>query len=470
MMLARAINFLRRMRDRQMVRPWALAGPIIVLMICLPMLRPLRQPSEMAEHELLYYATTRALVEHRTQALAPDDVVRSAPLIEVDGSLYSAQPPVMAMLLAGPYWVMHRWGVTFEHPVVVPYVLTLLATTFPVALAAGLIYRMGRMFELRRPWRTGLGLACVLGSGLISYAVVLNPHAPAAVLILGSAGCLIHVAFAKRLRRTGGWLALSGLCAALAAALDPAAAVLAVLFIPVVIAIPFTISLRIAGVLLFLVGMVPPIVLHCVMTVPITGDILPGSFHPELAAVNRIDQPIAWEVPLVFDDEEPLSRSMWLVLGRYINRLLIGTIGDHGIFSHFPVLILGVIGVAAVMHRHWPGVAKVLAAATIVGSCTIVLIYSFSHLPWREAMFASRWFVVFLPLLFFWAGAWLRRTHSTASWSVAGLLLLFSTVVSLIGATNPYPRGGFNHYTAIGALRNLVHTPPDTARLRFATR
>src|SRR4051794_28598547 len=53
---------LRRYADRPMVRPLALAGPILVLVIALPMLRPLRHPSEMSNDENLRLATIRALV------------------------------------------------------------------------------------------------------------------------------------------------------------------------------------------------------------------------------------------------------------------------------------------------------------------------------------------------------------------------------------------------------------------------
>jgi uncharacterized membrane protein YoaK (UPF0700 family) len=70
-------------------------------------------------------------------------------------------------------------------------------------------------------------------------------------------------------------------------------------------------------------------------------------------------------------------------------------------------------------------------------------------------MFATRWFVLFLPLLLFWCGAWLRRPHRRTSWAMAGVLLAFSSAVSLIGATGALPRDGFDRYTALGAAENL---------------
>src|SRR5688500_4595599 len=204
-----------------MVRPLALAGPIAVLLVALPLLRPLRHPSEVSNDEMLRLATIRALVQHGTLAVRhtlPERYDHGT--VRRGEHLYSEQPPMMALLLAPPAWVMARAGLALEGNFV-PYMLTLLGTTLPVAVASGLIYRMGRLFELKRPWRVGLAIAVVFGSGLISYAVVLNPHAPAAALVLAAASALIYVAVAQRAGRRWFWLVLAGLCAALAATLEP---------------------------------------------------------------------------------------------------------------------------------------------------------------------------------------------------------------------------------------------------------
>jgi hypothetical protein len=80
-------------------------------------------------------------------------------------------------------------------------------------------------------------------------------------------------------------------------------------------------------------------------------------------------------------------------------------------------------------------------------------------MDWREPMFAARWAVLVAPLLLFWTGAWLRKSHRVQSWSVAGVLALFSICVSVLGATDPFPRGGYDGYTALAALRTLTHGP-----------
>ena len=475
-------HWLRWYGNRRHVRPWALSVPVIVLLIALPLLRPLRHPGldSMSDDELARLATVQALVEQDT--LAIDDSPfsrRTLAKVERNGRWYSSQPPVMAVLLSGPYRVMRHLGYTFDtSPDWVMFILTLLGTTLPVAAAGGLAYRMGRLFELRRPWRAALALAVVMGSGLVSYATVLNAHAPAAALVLGSAGCLVHVAITNRRMHGSVWLAASGGCAALAAALEPAAVVFVLLFGAVVLALRWTVFQRFAGLAVYLAGAAVPLLLHVSLVERTTGNFWPGSglgTHATAAATAPATAPV-YPTPLRdrvvsglsfpagttademdFDADERAPQSAWQALGAGLGRVASAFFGRHGVLSHFPVVLLGILGVTMVMHRHWPSTTKVLATATLVGGLAMILLYAFRALDWAQAMFGTRWFVAFLPLTVFWTGVWLRRRHRPASWALAGVLLAFSVAVSLLGATGPLPRDGFHTYTAAGAARNLAH-------------
>ena len=468
---------IRQYLTKPHVRPWALSSPILVLLICLPLLRPLRHPDprDVSTDETARLATVQALVEHGT--LAIDDTLKRPPgqtIRGFDGKRYSDQPPVMAVLLSGSYWAMHRQGLTLdENPILVPYLLTIIAVTLPVAGAAGLVYRMGRLFELKRPIRAGLGAAVVLASGLVSYGVVLNAHAPAAVLVMCASACFVHLAISKK-PASSVWLIVAGLCAALAATLEPAAAIFAVLLAVVPLTMRWLPSRRVGGVLLYAIGMTPPLLLHVALTVPITGDVLPGMFHPELAETTCTP----YRAPLVSaegaldaldaaeGDEiaQPGPESSWW--SRFfgdVARVLGALVGAHGLFSHFPVLILGILGVGAIMHRHWPTATKVLAAATVAGAAVVVITFATATPAHTGSMFAARWFVVFVPMLLFWSGAWVRRSHHPVAWIGAALLLMFSVTVSLLGATNPFPRDGYDRYTAGQALQKLLR-PTATVR------
>ena len=442
---------LRRYAGRRHVRPWALCAPILVLIISIPMLRALRVSdySQISDDEQSRLATVQAIVEHRTLAIEGTDfrdtrskiVAASEKNERFPAHFYSKQPPMQAVLMSGPYWILRRFGLTLtREPSLVTFWLTLICVTIPVSIAAGLVYRMSKIFELKRPLRAALALVAVIGSGLISYSTVLNAHAPAAVFLLASASCLVHVILHNRPRRSAAWLGLAGLFASLAAAIDPPAIVFLVLFIAVIVSMRWTIPPRAIGIALYVIGASIPISIHTRLNKPITGDIYPGIFHPELAKAPQIPefpqfsqslvatpptalnqqtslttqnlQNRAAPTPVVSaspapseDDEETLTA--WSSFLHGIGRVFSAFVGWHGDFSHFPIVLLGIIGVSLIMHRHWPAATKMLAGATLGGALAIILIYAICRTTTRDAMFATRWFVVFLPLTIFWAGAWL---------------------------------------------------------------
>lgn len=453
-----------RPRNKRLVRPWALLAPVVVLLVTLPLLRPLRHPDprRVSDDETARLATVQAIVEHGTLAIEETEFNTTRTAVWRGHSLYADQPPMMAALLSPSYWVMNRLGLTFaNHGLLVTYLLTLLGVTLPVAGAAGLVYRMGRLFELKRPWRAGLALAVVFGSGLISYATVLNPHAPAAALVLSSAACFIHVTITNRRVHSSVWLLLAGLCAALAATIDPAALVFLALFPLIVLALRWPVPHRVAGLLIYLAGIAPPLLLHAELTGSLTGGW--GFYLAESESPSAVPVADVWDV-----EEEPAPPQGFVAaalvgMGQFAEALT----GPHGALSHFPVILVGILGVTMIMHRHWPATTKWLAVVSLAGGLAVILAYGVWRLDRADPMFAARWYVVFLPLVLFWAGAWLRRRHRPASWAVAGVLLTFSIAVSLLGATGPMPRGGFGargdgsaRYTAAGAARHLVHPPP----------
>lgn len=474
----RLLNHLRNYASRRHVRPWALSVPVVVLLISLPLLRPLRQPDlrRVSHDELARLATVQALVEHGTLAIEDTAFSETKAKVRRGEHLYADQPPTMAVLLAGSYWALHRTGHTFATDGSwVMYLLTVLGTTLPVAGAAGLVYRMGRLFELHRPWRAGLALAVVLGSGLLSYATVLNAHAPAAALVLASAACLVHVTITTDRAHGSVWLIGSGLCAGFAAAFEPAAVAFVLLLAAVVLTLRWTPVQRVGGLLVYLLGAAVPLVLHVSLVQRTTGNVWQGSGlgREQVVAVKPEDERqrvgvvgVSVALPAYGDEEErEAPPSLWVSLWGGTRRLLEAFFGIHGVFSHFPVVVLGVVGVSMVMHRHWPATTKVLASATLAGGLLIVVLYAFRAVDWSQAMFGTRWFVVFLPLTVFWSGAWLRRRHRPLSWALASMLLAFSAVVTLLGATGPLPRGGFNAYTAAGAARNLLKATGQVDRL-----
>ncbi len=458
--MGRLLNYFRSLPDRQMVRPWALAVPVLVLIVACPLLRPVlhAHPSQISRDEVTRLATIQAIVEHGTLDLeaagtraGPYGIARA----ETDGI---RQPPMLAVLLSPTYWLMHRTGTTMENnAAAVAYVLTLLGVTIPVSIAGGLIYRMGRFFELQRKWRTLLAFVVVFGTGLISYATVLNAHAPAAVLVLAGCAAIIHAAMTSRTRVVWLFVALAGLSLALAATIDPPAIIFLPLLIFVVLAFRWPMRFRLLGLGCYAVGAAIPLLAHVLITGTVVDYFLPAELRGEEAVVPSVPVMTLEETLAVAvgDDEAPLLS----VLRDGLANLLGALLGSHGILSHFPVLVVGLLGIAAVMHRHWSLATKVFATATAAAALVIVIGCVIWLVDWSDAMFAVRWFIVFTPLLAFWAGAWMRRGHRPATWALVGVLAAFSVVVSLIGATYPLPSQGYHGYTAVSAFRAITSKP-----------
>ncbi len=457
-MLKTLAQWYRGQPDQPYVRPWGLAAPILVLLVCIPLLRPLRHPelTLMSDNELARLATVQALVEHQTLAIDHTSF-RPTPAMTTRShtgshATYSKQAPVLSVLLAGPYWALHRLGITFDKNfAIATFLLTLVGATLPVAMAAGLIYRLGRLFELYRPWRTLLAFAAVFGSGLVSYATVLNTHAPAAALILATCGCLFHAGMARKRSQSHSWLLLAGLVAGLAAVIDFSAFVFLFMLAFVILAMRWPVSSRVGGVAWYMLGSLPALALHTVLMLPITGDLRPGFLHPELLNAP----PAATQLlPFRADDDEEDDGPSWL--GQAINRTVDGLVGAHGLLPHFPVLVIGLTGIWTVLHRNWPVATKTMAAATIAGGAIIVAAQVILAPRWEQPMFAARWFIPFLPLTVFWSGVWLRNRWHPAVWATAITLLAFSVIVTIIGATNPFVQPREGEFTAYAVVRQWV--------------
>src|SRR6185503_12129431 len=206
--------------------------------------------------------------------------------------------------------------------------------------------------------------------------------------------------------------------AGLAAAIEPSALIFVILLAAVIPAMRWRWTLRVGGVFMYLIGLTPPLLLHAVLTVPVTGDLLPITWHSEFH--NRVDLRSLPSAGL--DDDE---RGIFATALEGAGRVVRGTLGEHGLLSHFPILVLGIAGIFAVMHRHWPATTKMLAAGTGIGAIIILCGYCLLTRGGPGTMFAARWFVVFAPLLAFWGGAWMRRSHHPVTWTVAGVGLLF---------------------------------------------
>ncbi len=174
------------------------------------------------------WLTVRALVERGTFAI--EDLVTEPGWDTIDAvvhpdaagrmHLYSSKPPLLSVLCAGPYWVLHRltgWTLG-DHPFEMGRMLLIVFGLVPFSLMLCLTLRcidaVGTS-DWGRLWAAAL-VAC--GTFLTTFAVVLNNHLPAAAAAAASLWSLIVIRC--RGERSGWWFAVAGLTAALVAAFE----------------------------------------------------------------------------------------------------------------------------------------------------------------------------------------------------------------------------------------------------------
>ena len=372
--------------------------------------------------------TIQALGEHGTLALGEDastdrdtpDFLWQGDKVSIEGRFYSHQPPMLALIGAPLYAVLHH-GLGLD--AFDPWTYRLL-TWFLVGLPTTLgLWALAHLVVATRcgtRWATALVLLAGFGTLLLPYATVLNQHGAAAGWTM-----LALLALAR------GKDARAGFLLALAATIDLSAAFcgLAGLFA----------TWRRGGlhtVIPFVLGAAPPLSLHAGLNLALVGDLLPLGVHTELF-------------------EYPLSPFMIMSLTGGERADLAGTqavyvwralFGQSGLFSHHPWLLLAALcGVLLAVRRtrtHLPpGILPAVAIATL----GIAGYYLTQSRNFGGSAFGMRWFTVFAPLFALWPAAWIgargadARPGSNAA-LVAITLGLWSVGAALLGTANPWAK------------------------------
>ncbi len=329
-----------------------------------------RQRPFLSANDRSRMATVRALVEHGTYAI--DEVIEERGWDTIDmvkhvdrtgePHLYSSKPPLLATLLAGPYWLINRTtGATLgEYPYDIGRTLLVLANLVPLIVyflvLALLAERIGttdwsRLFML--------GGAC-FGTFLTTFVVAINNHLPAAVCVAVVLWALVRIWYdgERRLR----YFALAGLFSAFAATNElPALSLLALVGAALVWKAPRETML----------GFAPPALLVAAAffgTNYLAHDSLrPPYMHRSATdpADNWYDYSYTrggkqrdsyWRDPVGIDRGEPDA-------GTY---LLHATVGHHGIFSLTPIWCLSVWGIYLLLRKDWQALGLFIATLSLV--------------------------------------------------------------------------------------------------------
>ena len=331
------------------------------------------------------WLTVRALVERGTFAI--EDLVVEPGWDTIDAvahpdasgrlHLYSSKPPLLSVIAAAPYWLIHRltgWTLG-DHPFEVGRMLLIACGAIPFAILLAFSFRsidaLGSS-DWGRIWAAAVAAG---GTLLTTFAVVLTNHLPAAAAAAASLWLVLAIPGAAR--RSAWSFAAAGLAAALAAAFElPALAwLVAVLLVLARLDAWRTLTAAVPAALLVAAaalganhlahGTIVPPYAHRVSGMRPAATADEESWNPANwydFAIRLPDGRLLqsyWRSPQGVDRGEPSRAAYaWHAL-----------IGHHGILSLTPAWLLVVPGLALLAARHRPrerDLALAIAATSIV--------------------------------------------------------------------------------------------------------
>ncbi len=400
------------------------------------------------------WLTIRSLVEQGTFAI--DGIVIEPgwdsidTVVHADATgrprLYSSKPPLLSVLCAGPYWVLHRltgWTLG-DHPFELGRMLMVLFGLVPLAVVivftCRIIEMLGRT-DWGRIWAAAL-IAC--GTLLTTFAVVLTNHLAAAACVAASAWLLLRIRVdGVRSRRA---FAALGLTAGLAAAFElPALAWFAAVSViaarshlrrTLTAALPAAAVVAAAafGTNWLAHGTVVPAYAHRAPRDAAAATADEESWNPDNWYDYAIRLPNGkllrsyWRAPQGVDRGEPSRFAYaWHVL-----------VGHHGIVSLTPAWLLVVPGLWMLMRARQQGQGAGEIAAAIAGVSVVVVAFYLLR-PQADRNYGGvasgfRWAFWMAPL---WAAATVPAADRLGRSRTGRWLALALLGLSLISVTYP---------------------------------
>jgi hypothetical protein len=390
------------------------------------------------------YMTVESIVERGTLSISDSPMLAMSgtpDLARFGGKTYSDKPPVLPAIGALVYAPLARSGIRFMSSprdfsrvdrLMVVVLVGLGSTLSVVSLRLALQWT-----RLSRRVSDLLALSMGFASPLWTYAGTFNNHSVAAGLIMAAIALVIPTDANRKFRPF-----LAGFLASLAATIDLPAGGLVCAGILAMLAIGRR-NVPIA----FLLGCLPPLLLHVGLQSMVTGSPLPVEMYPQ-----ALEYPGSyWTTPA----------GRWVEHGprwRFALELLIG---PQGWLTVTPVLVLGLAGMVRLVRS--PRDEPLQPISRLTSACLVVLIL---YYVWgvRRTDFAGQSFGVrhLLPMV---GPVWLFVASALDRWRnpvVSALflvLLVIGGVYSWSGRTDPWSRVESRNDPSIRFLQKFVAYP-----------
>ena len=398
-------------------------------------------------HEFSRLGTVESLVQRGTYHLDDSGFITTLDKVFRNGHFYSHQPPLLSTLEAPIYAVLHLPGLAFNNRTreLTVFLFVWLTNGLALALTVVVFISLLGLARVPSPDRYVYGTVLPLGTWLLPYAVVINNHGIAGLLLAVVAYLLLSIEWRG---------ASAARCLGLGAALGLMSAIEVlpiVSFVPLVgLFLLIRRDMKFPQWRAFAAGLAAPLLAHAAINIPITGDVIPAGFHHELFEYSGT----AFTEPsltgsLKYSSLQELVPYAWQAL-----------FSGKGYFTFAPVLLFGIMtGLAG--WRWWArarGAQLVLLGGSLLSLAAALLTTTNlggGAVGFRHATYlAPAMLTLLLPVLADRRPSTRAAAAAVVSIAVASViaLLLYAVREPWVGLTlPPGPIGPWTDYSPIVA-------------------
>jgi hypothetical protein len=364
----------------------------------------------------------QSIVEHHTTQIDGSPyAIRTVDKIRIRGHFYSEKPPLLAFLGAAAYYPVYAAGYSIWQDKFSYFflVFVLLGGSFLVCLAC--FHNLVRRAGVTETAASAMTLMLGLGTLCLPFATTLNNHSFAASWLFVGVYGLVRAQDDPSLRwmRVAGWSFGVAFGADYSVALIIAALGVYMLLEPALRGRLLSVALPCAVVLAFSLG----------YNYWVSGSFKFIQTNPEYFVYPGSYFGLGREALT------GVERNSIGYAASYGAKMLLGL---NGFLLYCPLLLFAIGGAIVTIARRRP--FWKLAVAVLAGCAAFVGYYAFYSTNWSGCSFSIRWFVAFIPILWFFATP-LFAESSKRTRIALGSVFAASIVIAVIGYVNPWGCG-----------------------------